>query len=169
MQSRVSSRHARKTPPKLRFPKQNGTKLWIPNRRQRLALEAPQVHRNFRDPRFRKVMMCGPLTYRDPQSGELRPEIQFATALSVQMEAPPIWYLHCCFVHQPTDFIFPVSAYADWMADLVNAAVEQLLPDSRKREFYADTYEHSMVFRMPLTTEERLMVARPEKIEYWQS
>lgn len=118
-------------------------------------------------------MMCGPATYKDPQTGELRPEIQFATALTVQMEAPPIWYLHCCFIHNGwhdgQDFVFPISSYADWMADLVNAAVEILLPDSRRREFYADTFEHAMVFRMPLNLEERAMVARPEKIEYWQS
>lgn len=112
-------------------------------------------------------MMVGPRTFRD-QRGDLRPEIQFATVLTVQRESPPIWYLNCAFLHQASDFIFPVSAWADWMADLVNAAKETLLPEHKHRQHYVDVWEHSIGIRLPLTAEEQMLMAPDEVIEYWQ-
>lgn len=141
---------------------------WTPDKRQRLALEMPQARKNFRDPRFRKVQMVGPHDYERPGRGMVQ-SIQFATALSVQRDSPPQWYLHCSFWYAPLDFQWPVGQWPEYFYDHVRAASMVLIPQAHARErVFRDTYEKSIIYRVKLEPWETMLLPTEESVEAFQ-
>lgn len=159
-------RHARTHPDKIRPG--TSVKGFRPTRRQRLALEMPQLRRNFRDARFRRVEMVGPRTFTDHYTGRKREELQWATALTVQMDSPPVWFLHCQLIHGPSDFQWPVESWPDYTSDLLVRSVETLIPDAKRRHIYGNRFMKSVVFRTRLRPEEIALLPAEALAEAWQ-
>jgi hypothetical protein len=141
---------------------------WTPNRRQILALELPQVRQNFHDSRFRKVQMVGPKDYVRP-NGEVTSSIQFATSLTVQLDSPAMWYLHCCFMYAPADFVWPVGQWPEYFFDHVRAASMTLIPQAHARgRIWRDTYPKSIIYRTHLDPHEKMLLPTEESVEAFQ-
>jgi len=159
-------RHARTHPDKIRPG--TSVKGFRPTRRQRLALEMPQLRRNFRDARFRRVEMVGPRTFTDHYTGRKREELQWATALTIQNDSPPVWYLHCQLLHGPTDFPWPRVSWPDYAKDLLLRSLNTLIPDAGRRQVFGNHYYSSVVFRAPLRPEEIALLPPEALAEAWQ-